>query len=907
MLPFILKLIFAGSFLGIIPYAFGKGEASKCEKALTEKATPAEASQTKPAEPSQKAAQVKPVEASQTKPAEPSQKAAQVKSSAKAPNKFKALTHKIAKQIDAEFPGRKHYGEKDPFETIGKIENLFNRENLLSLKEIEILLDNPANFSQMSLKEQKKVIYSFVAYVNKYYSEWFMYPSENHFLKLLEYGGKEQNLFSLLKLMGYSHYYKFILDVSNASPNLKENFKRFLTNAYIRAMENNKREKDSTYSPPNIPDILKTINEVPVEMSIRTLSTLLGHEKPHYEADQLFPKSQGLILLKERAKQQKPQVFTNFLDSDIFYEQALKLVEKLKDPRYNGFIVSSVTAKVPLFDSFFNTLLTLAKKKKMLLVLIATNKETELLPEVKMVHKDRTIIYHSVSPQNINVDDKDPNIRKLYELEDVFVIAHDTHISNTFIISGLPLMPKNFNPFASLNRVKDKNTITIFGHPQLQAKVESSDNNSMFPTILLSSGSISIDAYPYTTHVSARLSSLASQVHKAGAWIFEKPDKDAGIHKSLAPGLFHFYPIYFGDIHEKGENIKGIVTNDGKVFLSDGRIVNTKLEHIILGDLHIGSTDPKMYKILTQVLKDHPSVKNIILHDHFDGASINHHEKDLTIANARKTEGQFTLKAEYEKNVRVINDILALNPQLNVVLVVSNHPHWLTKLLEDGQAYKDPVNSPLLTEIRNAIETSQKAGVEMDPFEYLYKWRKPIHEKYPIFGIAKGLSEKEIYVSHPDRVKILKPGESFYGGSHKHPIILHGHGHNYQGGRFGVGPANSANIGRAVVGHTHSPGITRDVVNVGTSTVLDPNYTKGNMVSNWVHGLAFIFSNTDTAQLFIVQPSLEKYRKMQEETERSEAEIFGEGFPLIKRNDNERVQKNQAITDQSLRPQSKPK
>ena len=311
--------------------------------------------------------------------------------------------------------------------------------------------------------------------------------------------------------------------------------------------------------------------------------------------------------------------------------------------------------------------------------------------------------------------------------------------------------------------------MSIFGHPQLQAKVEATDGNQAFPTVLLSTGSISERVYPSSTHASARLSALASHVHDAGAWLFQKPDRDAGTNKSVAPGQYHFSPIYYGDVElkGKGENIEGIVSNNGEIFLSDGRVLPAELEHIVFGDMHIGSTNPKMYEILKQIFKDYPSAKSLILHDHFDGYSINHHEKGRLSSDVEKIKEKITLKSEHEKNVQVINNILTMNPNIIISLVVSNHPNWLHKMLDDPKAYQDPANSTFLIEIKAALNQYS----DLTPFEYLYNFRKTFHESHPIYKVSKEMKEQEVYIIDPKRVKVLKAGEPFYGGTASNRII----------------------------------------------------------------------------------------------------------------------------------------
>ena len=348
---------------------------------------------------------------------------------------------KIIKRIDDNFPKIKQYGVKNPFETENG-SSVFSYKDLISKEEMASIITS-SSFSESSKIAKDKFLKSLTIYINEYYSQWFLYPSESQLMASLK--APVDNFLSLLRPLGYSNYSSLIEDIGLHSPRLKENLRTFMAHVYIKTIEAIRKEKDISYHSPGIHELRKFINDssnFEVEISAKTLQILLGNKKPHYEQDRLFSKNSGLLEIKDRAKFIKPNIFINFSDNDVLLAQANEFVKKLSDPRYKGFIVSSVTSRVPLNDSFFTTLVKMAKQKNLLLVLLAVNRETELLPEIKEVSKDGTTVYHSVLQKSKGEADffkKDLNIKKLSELEDVFVIAHDIELSPFFIYLFSPL------------------------------------------------------------------------------------------------------------------------------------------------------------------------------------------------------------------------------------------------------------------------------------------------------------------------------------------------------------------------------------------------------------------------------------------------------------------------------------
>ena len=59
-------------------------------------------------------------------------------------------------------------------------------------------------------------------------------------------------------------------------------------------------------------------------------------------------------------------------------------------------------------------------------------------------------------------------------------------------------------------------------------------------------------------------------------------------------------------------------------------------------------------------------------------------------------------------------------------------------------------------------------------------------------------------------------------------------------------------VGKAIVGHTHSPGIFKNAMIVGTSSIFDPEYKEGTG-NDWIHTHAFLYPNGKAQLVNIIE------------------------------------------------------
>jgi hypothetical protein len=237
-----------------------------------------------------------------------------------------------------------------------------------------------------------------------------------------------------------------------------------------------------------------------------------------------------------------------------------------------------------------------------------------------------------------------------------------------------------------------------------------------------------------------------------------------------------------------------------------------KTSALIPGDWHVGYTDPVVAKATDEMLSKFKP-KHLILHDFFDGISVNHHVEHKLLSKALMGDKN-DLKAELALTSSELN---RLSKQVkNLVVVKSNHDEFLDRWLDEGNYLKDT---------RNHI-----TGLELALLK------------------AKGNDPLEAWLKPAKNVTFLKSEESFKVSRKNIECGVHGHlGAN--GARGSAKGMEKAYI-NSVTGHSHSPEIQRGSWVVGTSTYLKLSYNRG--PSSWMQSHCIVYENGDRQLLNIV-------------------------------------------------------
>ena len=356
------------------------------------------------------------------------------------------------------------------------------------------------------------------------------------------------------------------------------------------------------------------------------------------------------------------------------------------------------------------------------------------------------------------------------------------------ILSDIKTQPTASTPLSGFNGITGLESC-IVGHPRVQMK--SLPVLDGYPNkLLLTTGAVSVE-----NHTDTKAGKKGEFHHQLGFVIVE-----------LDGDVFHVRQVTadkdgnFCDLFKKVENgvVSGIDSCKGIVF----------------GDVHIGDHDEEAIKLSFEIAERlHPEV--IVLHDIFNGTSVNGHEKkDPFQLLLREENNQWSLK----KEVKEMKKWFSEHDQYNYVVVRSNHDEFLDRWLKNDDWRK----------------SSNKLS-------YL-KYATILAEGKAPKGIIPYVLEKSF-----DNVLCLGIDDSFRIEGWE--CGVHGHlGAN--GSKGSVVQFKNLNT-KTITAHTHSPSREDGNVCVGTLTHLRVGYNQG--ISSWLQSNVIIHNNGKAQHVNIIK------------------------------------------------------
>lgn len=373
------------------------------------------------------------------------------------------------------------------------------------------------------------------------------------------------------------------------------------------------------------------------------------------------------------------------------------------------------------------------------------------------------------------------------------VIDSDYSLNSNVQIKKFDVRPQSINPETGLGRFARSDKTTIFASPKQRIKVL--PNDKYLPKVLMTTGFATKPTYSSGFVISQK----AKHDHKYGAVVLEIEDNN----------IFHYRHI---DSQVNGKFCDLNKLYDGK------KTPKTIRPTIVFGDTHAAHLDKKVFKANIKALGEFKP-RNLVLHDVFDGASINHWSEKKQYDKVREYDHiKLSLEREAKLTLKVINDYASALPKdAKLYIVKSNHDERIDRWLNEGRYLNEPQNNVLGHELYVAKYKGH------DVLQYLLESVGDIDKKVHFIPRDKGL-------------KI-----------HGFQVGYHGD-ERFNGGRGGIGSIENA-YGKSVVGHMHTPQIMRDTYVVGTNSILDVSYNTGH--SAWMHTNAVV-NPLGKAQLYNV-------------------------------------------------------
>ena len=359
---------------------------------------------------------------------------------------------------------------------------------------------------------------------------------------------------------------------------------------------------------------------------------------------------------------------------------------------------------------------------------------------------------------------------------------HDVH-KHLSIMSDVKIQPTAVDPMTGLQGMSGINSC-IFGSPKVQLEMIPVLESNL-PKMMLTTGACTLKNY-----TDSKAGKKGEFHHTLGFVVVEIKNEEIFFVRQVTAND----EGNFTDLYHRVEWIDG----ESRVLRVD------KISAIVLGDLHWGKHDPAVldstFALMSKIQPEH-----VILHDVFDGDSINHHEiKDPFIQYKKEMSGANSLKREIDSML----DGLKAFEKHNVTIVRSNHDDFVDRWLKDTD-WRRTVT------LKNSLEYMQFAAALLSDSAPNGIIPYVINQRYPQF---KTLGRSDSFI-----VKGWELGQ---------------HGDIGSGGSRGSLLQFRKLNTKIVVGHYHSPGRKDGALSVGTSTHLRIGYNQG--ASSWLQSHVII-------------------------------------------------------------------
>lgn len=231
----------------------------------------------------------------------------------------------------------------------------------------------------------------------------------------------------------------------------------------------------------------------------------------------------------------------------------------------------------------------------------------------------------------------------------------------------------------------------------------------------------------------------------------------------------------------------------------------------VFGDAHARQLNRDFLEVSKEIVKKLNPQKSV-LHDIFDGSTVNPHEaKDMFLQRLKIVENKYLLEDEVKECLDLIDEIKGCCGE--VYISEANHDDFLQRHIDNENWKKDLHNSPAYLKYALIQQTVD------------------LREYGNILGYL-------IYERFGGSVKYMKMGDSMYIADYQ--VALHGH-NSANGSRGDVRGFSRLNL-KLIHGHQHAPSLHNNVTCVGVLCHTEQYYNRKGL-SSWAYAHSVIHNN----------------------------------------------------------------
>ncbi len=417
-------------------------------------------------------------------------------------------------------------------------------------------------------------------------------------------------------------------------------------------------------------------------------------------------------------------------------------------------------------------------------------------------HFGATLKVIPVNYENITLTSKNGKDEKWWAaaLVPYFATQREVLNDNLMLMADISVNATNKSPLSGFETVTGKRS-GIFGHGQIEMQAVPTPS-SKTPKLLHTTGSVTVPNYSDT-----KAGKIAEDNHCIGALVVETDGNRFWIRQLRADDTGGFYDLnlYFSPTGVR----------DAEPALG-----------LVCGDIHWDYLCPKV-KAATFTAADSIKAvlkpKKLILHDVLDFYSASHHhERDALLRFHKHHNQKNNVGAELTRLVQGMQEIS--DPDDEIVFVGSNHNDHLTQWLNRCNPNDDPENALIYHEIRlEQLKRAKESAEFLNPLEWWFQ-QHMADRAFQFIDHDHGMTVGRYDVSN--------------------------HGHIGANGSRGSAKQFTKFGGYYILGHSHTPGIYKNVIQVGTSSLLRLDYTAG--PSSWLNSHAVIYPNGLASLIHII-------------------------------------------------------
>jgi hypothetical protein len=490
--------------------------------------------------------------------------------------------------------------------------------------------------------------------------------------------------------------------------------------------------------------------------------------------------------LDSEARKKSPEVFKNIAIEALYSKEALSGLRK-DVTKSNKFIITTAVNGKEVDLNFYESIKVYCKENDAkLLILVSSDPASSLASHGKR--------WGTISAV----------------LEDETIVLEDTKLNNNVFLSTIKLSAKHIDPTTGLARIGQRHGTCIYASPKQRLKAIPVANGKL-PHFMMTTGAITKPNYDSDLYMSQRTAYIAENDHVMGAIIVEIDDTE----------IFHFRQVQ--------ANADGCFIDLGIQYCPKFT-KKVRPEAFVLGDWHSGETDIDAANSWFEVI-DTLQPKRVILHDAFNGLSVNHHENGKTLLKARRFENnQLSLHQELSDLADDLKTFIETRPFIEELTIVkSNHDAFIDRYLQDATYVYDPQNHRLALELAIA----------------LLDGKDPLKEGIRRFFVG----QEELF----NRIKWLKIEDDYK----VEGVQCGAHGHLGSNGAKASILSTESTYGNSITGHTHTPEILRGAWTVGTSSRLRLDYNKGG-ASSWMLTSCLLYTGGSRQLINVIEGAWRK-------------------------------------------------